>query len=168
MWVMGEGKRIMNHRTIYLAVTLSLIAFFPSRLASQDTKNTNPTKETLARKVKDPAHQEARPAAQRSFPAPAESSRAPKISDSDTRVREMETAEQFMQLKDQVNADLIRLEDGKNAKPNQYIVRAPKSDFQIGKTSKVGSGNHIQESRAQIMGEAPSMPLKSAAGSNNR
>jgi len=165
---MGEGKRIMNHRMTYLAVTLSLIAFFPPRLASQDIKNTNPTKEALARKIKGPSHKGASPAAQRSYPAPAESSRAPKISESETRVREMKMAEQFMQLKDQVNADLIRLEDGKNADTVPNIGRAQKSDFHASGKTNAGSGNHIEESRAQIMGDAPPAPTKSAAGSNNK
>ncbi|MHB8652542.1 MAG: hypothetical protein ACYDA9_01555 [Terriglobia bacterium] len=168
MWAMGEGKRIMDHRMTYLAMTLSLIAFFPPRLSSQDIKNTNPTKEVLSRKVKGPSHKGASPAAQRSYPAPAETSRSLKISESETRVREMESAEQFMQLKDQVNADLIRLEDGKNADPVPSIGHAQKSDFHAAGKTKASSGNHIKESRAQIMGEAPPAPTKSAAGSNNK
>lgn len=165
---MGEGERTMYHRAIYLAVTLSLIALSPPRLASQDTRDTNRTRETVAQKVKGPSHKDAGPAAQRSYHVPVESSRAANINETETRVSEAKAAEQFMQLKAQVNADLIRLEDRGNAEPIQNTVRASKSDFHIGGNSAVSSGNLIKESRAQIMGDAPSVPSKSAVGSNNK
>ena len=165
---MGEGKRIMNHRMIYLAVTLSLIAFFPPRLSSQDTKNTNPTKEARAGKVKAPSHKNARPAVQHSYPAPADSSSAPNINETETRVREAEAAEKFLQLKDQVNADLIQLEDGKNAELIQDSAHAPKSDFHIGGKTKASTVSHVKESRAQIMGEAAPASMKSSVVSNNK
>ncbi len=158
----------MSHRMIYLAVTLSFIALFPPRLASQDTRDTNRTRETVAQKVKGPSHKGAGPAAQRSYHAPVESSRAAKINKTETRVSEAEVAEQFMQLKAQLNADLIRLEDMGNAEPIQNTVRASKSDFRIGGNLTVSSANLIKESRAQIMSDAPSVPSKSTVGSNNK
>jgi hypothetical protein len=158
----------MNHRTIYLAVTLSFIALFPPRLAGQDTRDTNRTSQTLAQKVKYASHKGAGSAKQRSYYAPVKSSLAPNITETETRVSEAKAAERFMQLKAQVNADLIRLEDGRNTEPVQNAIRASKSDFHFGENLTLSSGNLIDESRPPIMGDAPPVPSKSVAGSNNK
>lgn len=158
----------MNHRTIYLTAMMSLITFFPPRLASQETKNTNPTKEAPVQRVKGPSQTGAGPAGQRSSRVPEKSSRAPNINETKTRLNEVEAAEEFLQLKDRVYADLIRLEDEKGAEPIQKSMRAAKSDFHFGVKTEVSSGKLIKESRAQITDEAPPAPSKSVAGSNNK
>lgn len=152
----------MNHRTIYLAVTLSFIALASPRLASQETRDSIRTRHTAAQKVKGPSHKGAGSADQPSYHAPA------KIDETETRVSEAEGAERFMQLKTQVNADLIRLEDARNIEPSQSSVRASRIDFHVGGSPKLSSGNQIKDSRAQVMGDAQPAPSKSAADSNNK
>lgn len=151
MWVMGEGERSMNHRTIYLAVGLSFIAFFPPRLASQDASKTDHKRETVVQKVKGASHNGAGPAAQRSYHTSAENWFAPDINETETRVSEAAAAEHFMQLKAQVIADLIRLEDGKNLEPARNPVRTPNSDSLIGGSSIACSGKKIKDSHTQTV-----------------
>ena len=148
----------MNQRTIYIAVALSFIALFPPRLASQDTRNKNQKRETVAQKVKGLSHRGAGPAHQRSYQTSAENWFAPDINETETRVSEAAAAQHFMQLKARVITDLIRLEDGGYTEPIQDNARTPKSDFHVGGSSKLSSENQVKESRAQVMGDAPLAP----------
>ena len=148
----------MGYRMIYFVVTLSFIALFPSRFASQDTRDTNWTRMIVSQKAKGPSRQDAWLAVKRCYHAPLENPRTAKSNETETTVSEARAAEQFMQLKAQLNADLIRAEEMRNAEPIQNIVRASKADLHIGGYLTGSSDNLIEESRAQIMGDSPSVP----------
>lgn len=150
----------MRLRTICFGIALSFIILFQPRTLSQETKQPKIARLSAAQKDKGTTHKVTKPKIE-SGHYPVKSSRTSETHDPDPKGHEAEAAEQFMQLKADVYADLIRLEDSKDSDPKSRPVRAGDSMMQPAgsETVKHASGGSITELPVQanraVQAESP-------------
>ncbi len=157
----------MFARAIFMAGALSFIIFLPNRIISQDTKESNRTRETPTPRGIGRSYKVIGPAVQNSLQASGERTRLAGFKERGKDLSEFKEAEQFMQLKAAVIADLNRLEESRRAKPNRGIVRDADLDYQSTGNATVNRTNSrsIGESPAQAKGLVLSVLSKSAGSS---
>ncbi len=158
----------MFARAIVMAGALSFIIFLPNRIISQDTKESTRTRETPTPRGIGRSYKVIGPAVQHSpRRASGESTRLAGFKERGKDISEFKEAEQFMQLKAAVVADLNRPEKSRRAKPNRDIVRDADLDYQStgNVTVNRANGRSIGESPAQAKSLVLSVLSKSAGSS---
>jgi hypothetical protein len=157
----------MFTRAVFMAVALSFIIFLPNRIISQDTKQSNRTRETPTQKGMGRSYKVIGAAAQKGRDALGESTRLAGFEERGKDLSEFEQAEQFMQLKATVFADLNRLEESRRAKPKRHTVRDAHLDYRSAGNTTVNraNGRSIGESPAQATSLVLSVSSKSAGRS---
>jgi len=157
----------MCHKVINFAVALSFILLLPPRVVSQDANGSNHTWETPTQrgilgpsKVIGPAVSDDR------RPLEEDTSIAG-FKEHKEGLREYKEAQQFMQLKVAVYADLNRLEESRHAKPKCATVRGADSNCQSSANLAVNrpTGRSIRESPAQAKSAVLPVSFMPAGGS---
>lgn len=156
----------MCHKAIYLAVALSFIIFLPLRVMSQDANETNQTREAPSREGARRTSKVAGPAVQTARYVLGKSTYIATFEECRENLSEFKGAEQFMQLKVAVFADLNGSEEWRPAKPKIAAVRNAGVNRQ--KTGNVAvnraSVAPIRKSPVQVTSAVQPVLLESAAG----
>jgi len=157
----------MCHKAINFAVALSFILFLPPRVVSQDTNGSNRTWETPTQRGIHRSSKVIGPAVQDDRHALEEDTSIAAFKEHKEGLREFKEAQQFMQLKAAVYADLNRLERSRHAKPRCDTVRGADSNCQSSGNLAVNraSGRSIRESPAQAKCAVLPVSLMPAGGS---
>ena len=122
---------------IYLALALSFITFLPPCLMSQGTNESNRTQETPAQNGISRSSNVAGAAPQSNLQASGESKCSAGFKECRESLNDFQEAEQFMQLKATVLADLNRLEESRPAKTK--IATVYNADVNRQKTGNGGA-----------------------------
>jgi len=131
----------MSHKAIYFAVALTFIIFLPPRVMSQDPNASNRTRETLAPRGIRRSSKVIGPAVQNARHALEEDTSIVAFKELKEGLSEFRQAEEFMQLKVAVIADLNRLEESRHAKPKGDTVRDGDLDYQSSGNVTVNRAN---------------------------
>jgi hypothetical protein len=113
----------MCQKAIYFVVALSSIILLPLRVISQDANDPNRTRETPTQRGICRSNKVIGPAVQNARTALGKSTRIATFEEGRDNLSEFNEAEEFMQLKADVFADLNRLEESSHAKPKRDTVR---------------------------------------------
>ena len=157
----------MRYRAMYFLAALSVIVFSPIRIFSQKTPAAGSPTEAPAKTGKSTPCKATRLVSRSDHHASTKGPRLAEASQPEAQLTEAEKADEFMQLREQVNADLIRLEDLNDAKAMPNLVRDGSSGHAVKANVPVSIGNgkrttelSVQESRA-----VPSESSKSTGAS---
>lgn len=157
----------MCHKAINFAVALSFILFLPPRVVSQDTNESNRTRETPTQRGIRRSSKVIGPAVQDGRHALEEDTSIAGFKERKEGLSKFKEAKQFMQLKAAVYADLNRLEESKHAKPKRDTVRDGDLDYQStgNVTVNRANGRPIRKSPAQAKSAILPVSLMSAGDS---
>jgi hypothetical protein len=157
----------MCRKAIYLAVALSCIMFLPLRVISQNANESNLTREAPSRGGAGRASKVAGPGVQTARHALGRSSCIATFEECRENLSEFKEAQQFMQLKAAVIADLNRLEESRHAKPKCDTVRGADSNYQSSGNLPVNRANSRSIGKSPAQAESAVLPvsLMSAGGS---
>ncbi len=159
----------MCHKAINFAVALSFVFLLPPRVVSQDTNRPNLTRETPTPrgihgpgKVIGPAVHDGRRALELEEDTSIAGSKEHKEG-----LSEYKEAQQFMELKVAVYADLNRLEESRYGKPECATVRGADSNCQSSGNLAVNraTGRSIRKSPAQAESAVLPVSFMPAGGS---
>jgi hypothetical protein len=145
-----EGQ--MGHKTTYFAVALSFMIVLTPRVMSPGADESHRTWEAPAGRGIGGSHKAIGPPLQNDYPTPDKKTHRAGLKPPGEDLSELEEAEQFMQLKAAVYADLDRLDKSRGATPQPVVVRDAGLDYQG--TEKVAvnraNGTSIRESPGPI------------------
>ena len=120
----------MCHKAINFAAALSVILLLPPSVVSQDTNGSNRTRETPTQRGIHGPSEVIGPAVQDDCRALEEHTSIAGFKERKEGLSEYKEAQQFMQLKAAVYADLSRLEKSRHAKPRCDTFRGVDSNCQ--------------------------------------
>jgi hypothetical protein len=168
-WRLLEGRLgdPMCHKAINFAVALSFILFLPPRVVSQDINGSNRTWETPTQRGMHRSSKVIGPAVQDDRYALEADTSIAGFKEYREGLSEFKEAQQFIQLKAAVYADLNRLEKSRHAKPRCDTVRGADSNCQSSGNLAVNraNGRSIRESPAQAKSAVLPVSSMSAGGS---
>ncbi len=119
----------MGHKTIYFAVALSFMIVLTPRVMSPGADESHRTWEAPAGRGIGGSHKAIGPALQNDYPTPGKNTHRAGLKEPREELRELEEAEQFMQLKAAVYADLNRLDRSRHATPQGVVVLGLESEL---------------------------------------
>lgn len=160
-------RKTMCDKAITLAVALSFIIFLPLRVMSQDANESNRTRETPTQRGTRRSGKVIGPAVQNAGHALGKNIRIATFEERREGLSEFKEAQQFMQLKAAVYADLNRLEKSRQAIPECDTVRGADSNCQSSGNLAVNlaKGRSIRESPAQAKSAVLPVSFMPAGGS---
>ncbi len=142
----------MVHKTIYCGLALSFMIALTPHVMSPGIDESRRTWETPGQRAISGSHKAIGPALQNDYRTPGKNTHRAGLKAPRDDLSELEEAEQFMQLKAAVYADLDRLDKSRGATPKPGVVRDAALDYQG--TEKVAvnraNGTSIGESRGPI------------------
>jgi hypothetical protein len=157
----------MCHKAINFAMALSFILLLPPRVVSQDANGSNHTRETPTQKGIHRPGKVFGPAVHDDRRALEEDTSIAGFKEHKEGLSEYKEAQQFMQLKVAVYADLNRLEESRYTKPECATVRGADSNCQSSGNLAVNraTGRSIRESPAQAKSAVLPVSFMPAGGS---
>ncbi len=154
-------------RVFFMVVALGFITLLPVRISGQETKKSSLTRETPPQKGESRPHKVSGPAVQDGRQTLEESKCVAGFKACRENLPEFKEADQFMQLKAAVFADLNRLEKPRRTNPESLAVRDADLYYQSTGNGSVNgaNGRSIRESPAQAKSAILPVSLMSAGSS---
>ncbi len=119
----------MVHKTFYCGLALSFMIALTPRVMSPGIDESRRTWETPEQRGIGVSHKAIGPALQNDYPTPGKNTRRAGLKAPREELSELEEAEQFMQLKAAVYADLNRLDSSRQSTPKDVVVPDPESEL---------------------------------------